>query len=71
MLPTAIDTYDMLWLEAERSHPEHLDAIKRAGREKVDALLVEALDQQLAQPLIGNSPTPRSLFDLIKADLSS
>jgi hypothetical protein len=68
-LPTAIDLYDALLLEAKACSKEKLLQVKSLGRERAEQLLGIAMAEQMAGSQLVDGKIPRSFLDLIDPEL--
>jgi hypothetical protein len=73
LLPSAIDFYDRLLADAKKLGQEKTKLVKRLGRERAEALLIEAIKREATCPSLSNAQGPRKIprnfFDLIEPEL--
>jgi hypothetical protein len=73
MLPTAIDLFEKLRIDARAIGDSELSLVDKFGRDRSEALVTKAIGNLSTSSFVldskGNSIIPRTLFDLIEADL--
>jgi hypothetical protein len=72
-LPSEIDMFDMVRLEAERiGDPEKVKLLKAFGRERAEPLLIEAVEMAQRDSFAKwGGKIPRTLLDLIEPELTA